>query len=282
MTTESDVYYRRHLPSTLFFDPYEEQSDPFYAYKKYNKYVHNLSQFWDENDAIRWGINVGLSTYAQRENKPVLENSSSRLDWCFSEDDLIDTNVEDISHILRFWGEEKLARRIIYFASEEDLEDDDVPLTPESARGFFLFFGLVKSEGDVSLTCSPEGRLCASWKFADKREATLWFLDDNRVMFAATNSDGDFIELSDGNEIGESWKVMTKLIDAGLLTWNLDARSRTSLTYTMLRGNAEKEIWKKMGRQVQTHFFSGKRSHIFQQTGWNTSIPVTATVRLVA
>ena len=284
MTTESNVSFGQYLPSTLFFDPYEEQSGPFYVYNKYNRYVHNFNQSWDETDAIRWGINIGLSTYAQREKRPVLANSSSKMDWHFSEEDLIDATIEDISHILHSWGERKIARRISYFASDEDLEDDDIPLTPESARGFFLFFGLVKSDGDISLTCSPEGRLCVSWKFSDKREASLWFLDEKHIMFAATNYNGDFIELSNGNETGESWEVMLKLIQAGLLTWNLDARSRTSLTYTTSLGNAEKEIWREMGRQVQTHFFLGNRTtnHIFQQTGWNTSIPVTATLRLVA
>ncbi len=130
-----------------------------------------------------------------------------------------------VSSLLRFWGEDSLPNRIDYFASNCDLDDGDVPLTPTSALSFLRFFSRVQSDGKVSLTCSPEGWLCAGWRFPDSRRASIWFIDDSEVMFAATDSQGRFVELDSGAERGTSPEVMVKLVDAGLLEWSLVSES---------------------------------------------------------
>ena len=56
-------------------------------------------------------------------------------------------SVAEVCEALRGWGRPDLAERIAYFASDEDLDDGDVPLTLESARGFLAFFGAVETEG---------------------------------------------------------------------------------------------------------------------------------------
>ena len=198
------------------------------------------------------------------------------------------SNIDDISdvcEVLHIWGEHDLAGRIAYFASDEDLEDGDIPVTPEITKGFLSFFGSVKSEGRVSLTCSPEGWLCAVWRFPDNRRASLWFLDTNRVMFAATNADGDFIEIDGGGEVGNARVVMEKLIQAGLLTWDSDTPNSGSFqTFTMWPDTVESGTSQRMGFQQRMPSASARtRTNVTSpQTGWSTSTASTDDSRLTA
>ena len=120
-------------------------------------------------------------------------------------------SVAEVCDVLRSWGEPSLADRIGYFASEEDLDDGDVPVTLESARGFLAFFGAVESEGEVRLTCTPEGWICAEWDFPDNRDAGLWFLDADRVMFSAIGRDGNFIDIRSGKKIAPRRVILKEL-----------------------------------------------------------------------
>ena len=110
--------------------------------------------------------------------------------------------IKKICNALTNQGYPELAKRIAYFASDEDLEEGDVPVTPESTLGFWEPFKAVDSEGRLGLTCSSEGWLCGSWDFSDARGATLWFLDSQRVMFAATGTDGKFIRIASAEDTG--------------------------------------------------------------------------------
>ena len=65
-----------------------------------------------------------------------------------------------------------------------------MPLIADSVVDFLDFFKSVESEGQINLSCSPEGWLSASWRFPDKRGASLWFTGNSRVMFAATDREG--------------------------------------------------------------------------------------------
>ena len=193
--------------------------------------------------------------------------------------------LDDVSNILRVWGEYPLADRIAYFASDEDLEEGDIPVTLESACGFLAFFGAVKSDGRISLTCSPEGWLCAVWRFSDERRASLWFLDTGRVMFSATDAAGNFIEIDGGSEVASSRKVMAKLVETGLFTWNLDRLSSKNFhTTTMLPGIAASGIWPKMEPQWMERFYSRMMLERITspQTGLSASIPQTGDSRLTA
>ena len=125
-------------------------------------------------------------------------------------------SVAEVCDVLRSWGEPDLADRIAYFASDTDLDDGDVPVTLESAKGFLAFFGAVESEGQVELGCSQEGWICAEWDFSDRRDVGLWFLDANRVMFTATNRNGNFIEIRGGKKIASRRVIVNKLASDGL------------------------------------------------------------------
>ena len=127
--------------------------------------------------------------------------------------------INEICAALTARGCPALAQRLAYFASTADLEPGDVPLTLASALGFWDFFSAVESEGRVSLTCTAEGWLCGSWDFSDQRGASLLFLDAQRVMFAATDTAGQWVGVA-GGDTGSMAAVSENLVEAGLFTWH--------------------------------------------------------------
>lgn len=137
-------------------------------------------------------------------------------------------SVAGVCDVLRGWGRPELADRIAYFASDEDLDDGDVPVTLESARGFLAFFGVVETEGKVEIGCSPEGWICAEWDFPDRRDAGLWFLDGERVMFSIRDFEGLFMEIDSGNRVCSQARITEKLVELELFTWHTGDRAATN------------------------------------------------------
>ena len=127
--------------------------------------------------------------------------------------------LDEIGAALTARGCPALARRLAYFASDADLEPGDVPLTLESALGFWAFFRRVDSEGRAFTGCSPEGWLCVEWDFDDQRGVSLWFVDDQQVRFAAKGADGQWVKV-DGGNAGSLAVVAEKLVEAGLFQWH--------------------------------------------------------------
>ena len=128
--------------------------------------------------------------------------------------------ITEICAALEEKGCPDLARRIAYFASDEDLEEGDVPVTLESVLGFWEFFSVVDSEGKLRTGCSAEGHICADWRFEDERIAAIWFLDSHRVRFAAAYAPGKWVETNSAGGIGDRIEVTEKLVEAGLFTWH--------------------------------------------------------------
>lgn len=184
--------------------------------------------------------------------------------------------VDDVCNVLRSWGENALSSRIAYFASGEDSSDGDIPVTPESARGFLAFFGGVKSDGRISLTCSQEGWICAEWLFPDQRGVSLWFLDDDRVMFAATDASGNFVEIDGGVEVGSRAVVTAKLVEAGLFIWSLGRLTGTSFCTAITFSDIVDRTTSMnlVSRPLTPSSFVMERL-TYPPTGWNTFIPQT-------
>ena len=175
--------------------------------------------------------------------------------------------------------EEGLGDRIAYFASDADLDEGDVPLTAVSAVDFFDFFRSVESKGQITLSCSPEGWLSASWRFPDKRGATLWFTGNSRVMFAATDKDGQFIVAEDGGEWDTLFSVAAKLVDAGLLEWSFGrGSSRAGTVWPVIAVDESLEM---MGFPQRMPSASGTGSYFYPQTGVNTFTPQIESYKLM-
>ena len=114
-----------------------------------------------------------------------------------------------------------MADRLDYLASDEDLDPGESPATAGSARGFFEFFSSVDSDSKVGLACSPEGWIVGEWRwFPDKRGASIWFLDAERVMFTANKSSGGFVSI-DGHSNITTLAILAKgLVKEGLFSWH--------------------------------------------------------------
>ena len=129
-------------------------------------------------------------------------------------------SIVEISALLREMGEDELAARLDYLASDEDLEPGESPATAESARGFFEFFCSVESDSKVGLACSREGWISAEWRwFSDERRVGIWYLDAKKILFSALGKDGKFVEMEERNKITDRFMVTPKLVDAGLFSW---------------------------------------------------------------
>ena len=132
------------------------------------------------------------------------------------------TSPQTISQIctaLTQQGYPNLAKRIAYFASDEDLEEGDVPVTFESVLGFWEFLSDVESEGKLVTSCTAEGQVCADWRFEDARIVAIWFLDFEKVRIAASYAPAKWVEIDGGGEIGSRKEATKRLVEAGLFTW---------------------------------------------------------------
>ena len=115
-------------------------------------------------------------------------------------------------------GEGELADRLDYLASSEDLDPGDMPATAESARGLWGFLCTVQWDGEFGLACSPEGWIVGEWRFGDKRRASVWFLDDERVMFTAKKMNGGFVAIEGQNNFSERYTLARVLVQEGLFS----------------------------------------------------------------
>ena len=127
-------------------------------------------------------------------------------------------SIVEISALLREMGEGELAERLEYLASDADLDPGEVPATAESARGFFDFFCSVQSKGNLGLGCSPEGQICAEWRFQDRRAVGVWFLDAELVRFSALGKDGEFVEIQERNRVADRFEVSEVLVREGIFS----------------------------------------------------------------
>ena len=127
--------------------------------------------------------------------------------------------VRDISRLLRGMGEEELAERLDYLASDADLEPGESPATDESARGLLGFLCAVQWDGEFGLACSPEGWIVGEWRFDDKRRASVWFLDDDQVMFTAKNKRGAHIAIGERRNFSDCCALAKVFVQEGILSW---------------------------------------------------------------
>ena len=194
--------------------------------------------------------------------------AKSRLPWLYG---VYLSSINDVCAVLNSWGEYALSDRMSYLASDEDLEEGEVPATLESARAFLGFFGAVESEGRVDLACSPDGEISAVWRFPDEqRRACVWFLDTNRVTFAATNAEGKFIRVNSDRDASNPSVILEELVQAGLLKWYKMATG-SSCPSAMLLDIVASAEWYKMASPWRRPFYSETTRATYPPTGWSTS-----------
>ena len=176
--------------------------------KRYGAVINRLcaeftEQFCDQTGVIKWSDLVAFSSSTYQ--RPLPRSQINKV-----------SDIDTICDILVSWEFPNLADRLAYFASDEDLDEGDIPVTLESALGFLVFFGMVETDGKIRMTCAQEGWICAEWDFTDNRDAGLWFLDRDRIMFSAIGRNGKFINIRGGRKIASRRVIMRKLVTEGL------------------------------------------------------------------
>ena len=129
------------------------------------------------------------------------------------------STVAEISALLREMGEVKLADRLDYLASDEDLEPGESPITLESAQAFFELFASVEFEGAVGLGSSYEGWVYAQWSFPDERALGVWFVDTENVKYTARDKTGKHIDIEGSARTVDRSKLMHGLVQKELFSW---------------------------------------------------------------
>lgn len=128
-------------------------------------------------------------------------------------------SIAEISALLREMGEDELADRLDYLASDEDLDPGESPATDESARGFFELFASIECEGSVGLGSSYEGWVYAQWSFPDKRDLGVWFVDAEYVKYTARDKTGKRIDIEGSARTIERSRLMRGLVQKELFSW---------------------------------------------------------------
>ena len=116
----------------------------------------------------------------------------------------------NICNILRYWGEEALAERVLFLTSNQG------QFNLASLRGFLLFWSAVESEGTVSLDSTPEGLLAAEWKFPDQRSVKMTFSDIDHVTLTAIDAEGKAVPIRKGGVNTTRQTATKRLIEHGL------------------------------------------------------------------
>ena len=127
--------------------------------------------------------------------------------------------IADISVLLREMGEDKLAGRLDYLASDEDLEPGESPITQEGARAFFELFASVEFEGSVGLGSTYEGWVYAQWSYPDERDLGVWFIDTEYVKYTARDKAGIHIDIEGSSRTIERSKLIHGLVQKELFSW---------------------------------------------------------------
>jgi len=92
---------------------------------------------------------------------------------------------EAVLRALRRQGLGACAERLAYLRSPEDMEDDEAPLSLESARGFANFVSDFQDLGKrPMLGLAPSGELSVEWRIAADKHLGVWPLDGGHVAFA--------------------------------------------------------------------------------------------------
>lgn len=128
--------------------------------------------------------------------------------------------IGDISILLEMVGRRESAERLRALKScEEELDEGDKPLNPDSVRSYAEFIYLFQGMSEPILGFSPDGILGASWDLAGDRDIGLSFQPDGQVIYAAIlpGSDAENPEQMYGK--GCCLDVIRALRQRGLNRW---------------------------------------------------------------
>lgn len=160
------------------------------------------------NWAINWPKLVALSSaITPLVDRPAGKRYINRL-----------PDLAGVCDTLRNWDAVDLADQIEQMTSGESGGDKAENPNLESLRGFLMVWSAVESEGDISLSFTEEGLLCANWQFPDPLSLEVKFLDVDRITLAATDTNGQTVKIRNSETAVRRDTALKRLIESGLLT----------------------------------------------------------------
>lgn len=160
------------------------------------------------NGAINWPKLVALSSaITPLIDRPARKFHINRL-----------PDLAGICDTLRNWGAADLATRIMSLVSDQSGDDQVENPDLGSLRGFLMLWSGVESEGNISLEFSEDGLAVANWHFDDQRVLEVKFLDIDRVIFTATDANGQTIKIRNSQKAVKRDTALIKLVEIGLFT----------------------------------------------------------------
>ncbi len=165
-----------------------------------NRFVQEFTeQFCDPNGAIDWDKLVRYSSATTPLlSLPAAKRAINRL-----------PSVLNVCDALRQWGYPDLSDSIELLSDNAGGASGNPLPDLGSLKGFLMVLGTVESDGNISLTTTPEGLITAEWEFDDRRSATVTFLDVDRVRFDATGIAGEPIRIRN-SEAGVARRAAVK------------------------------------------------------------------------
>lgn len=108
-----------------------------------------------------------------------------------------DHQIKQIAEDLKYLGYSNCAEDICWFHDDNDLEEGEQPLNPESAKGFLSFITQFGDLGEPMLGPFPEGTLSVEWRIADNKHLLVEPLDSKNACFALIGP-SDSLDSPDG------------------------------------------------------------------------------------
>lgn len=105
--------------------------------------------------------------------------------------------IKRIAEDLKYLGYSNCAEDICWFHDDNDLEEGEQPLNPESAKGFLSFITQFGDLGEPMLGPFPEGTLSVEWRIADNKHLLVEPLDSKNACFALI-APSDSLDSPDG------------------------------------------------------------------------------------
>ena len=99
--------------------------------------------------------------------------------------------IPDVCEILLQSGaDEEVVGAIIFYAAPANLEENEVPASDTSARGLLYILDALVCDGELSISCSKAGYLCAVWNYPDGASIKIWCPDENTMVYEALAAGG--------------------------------------------------------------------------------------------
>ncbi len=170
----------------------------------------SLSQFaleLDETVRHHYGSVTESAQYGSIP-KEVLRHYTSSLDW----------SLDEVVAKINAMGEYRIAARLEYLASDDLLEDGDIPISHPVCAGFLDFLSQLTNDAYLNLTCA-KGWLCTEWDFPDGSSAVLWFFDRDSARVTVFDGGGRVVDINAGLRVRDRRTIMNNLRQAGYFSW---------------------------------------------------------------